>query len=48
MGGVVEERAGEPFRFEHTRSFIEWQIAGRQRLAALIALAEDIEAKLRS
>ena len=46
MDGVVDEHAGELFLSKHARPFIEWQIAGRQRLAALIALAEDIEAKL--
>ena len=46
MGEAVEERAGEPFRSEHARPFIEWQIAGHQRRATFIALAEDIEEKL--
>ena len=48
MGEAVEERAGEPFRSEHARPFIEWQIASHQRSAAFIALAEDIEEKLRA
>jgi len=48
MGEAVEERAGEPFRSEHARPFIERQIAGHQRRAELIALAKDIEDKLRA
>jgi hypothetical protein len=31
MGKAVEERAGEAFRSEHARPFIERQIAGHQR-----------------
>ena len=46
MREAVEERAGEPFRSEHARPFIEWKIAGHQRRAAFIALAEYVEEKL--
>jgi hypothetical protein len=48
MCEAVGERTGEPFRSEHARPFIERQIAGRQRRAAFVALAEDIEQKLRA
>ena len=43
MGEAVEERAGEPFRAEDRSPFIEWQVAGDERGAALIALAEHLE-----
>ncbi len=47
MGKVVEECAGDPFRSEHARPFIERQIARHQRRTGLIALANDIEENLR-
>ena len=43
MGEAVEERAGEPLGTEYARPLVEWQIAGDQRAAALVALAEDLE-----
>jgi hypothetical protein len=45
---TVEERAGEPFRSEDRGPFIEWQVAGHQCRAAFVALAEDLEEKLRA
>ena len=33
---------------EHGRPLVEWQIAGDQRAAALVALAEDLEQQLGS
>jgi hypothetical protein len=43
MGEPVEQRAGEPFRAEYGSPFIEWQVAGDQRGATFIALAEHLE-----
>ena len=43
VGEAVEERTGEPLRAENARPLIERQIAGDQRAAALVALAEDLE-----
>ena len=43
MGEPIEQRAGEPFRAEDRGPFIEWQIAGDQRGATFIALAEHLE-----
>src|SRR5882757_5027424 len=48
MREAVEERAGEPFRAEDRRPFIERQIAGDKRGATFIALAEDLEEQLRA
>ena len=48
MDKAVEVHAGEPFRSEHARPFIERQIAGHQRRVELIALPKDIEDKLRA
>lgn len=45
---AIEQRAGETLRTEHRRPFIEWQIAGHQRGATFIALAEDLEEQLRT
>ena len=46
MSEAVEECAGQPLRTEHGCPFIEWQIAGDQRAAALVTLAEDLEQQL--
>jgi hypothetical protein len=43
MREAVEERAGEPLGTEHGRPLIERQIARDQRVASLVALAEDLE-----
>ena len=43
MGQSVEQGAGEPFGSEHRCPFIERQIAGNQRAAAFVALAEHLE-----
>jgi hypothetical protein len=43
MGEPVEQDAGEPFGAEYGRPFIERQIAGDQRGATFIALAEHLE-----
>ena len=43
VGEAVEECAGQPLRAEHARPLVEWQIAGDQRTAALVALAENLE-----
>ena len=43
MGEPVEQGAGEPFGAEYGRPFIERQIAGDQRGATFIALAEHLE-----
>lgn len=39
----VEERAGEAFGAEHAGPFVERQLAGDQRAAAFVALAQDLE-----
>ena len=46
MGEAVEQRAGEPFRSEDRGPFIEWQVAGDERGAAFVALAEHLEEQL--
>ncbi len=43
MGETIEKRASEPFRSEDRGPFIEWQVAGHQRGAAFVALAENIK-----
>jgi hypothetical protein len=48
MREAVEERAGEPFRSEDRSPFIEWQVAGHERGAALIALAEHLKEQFRT
>ena len=37
---------GEPFRTEYGSPFIEWQVAGDQHAASLVALAEDLKQQL--
>ena len=44
----VEQRTGQPLRPEHAGPLVEWQIAGDEGRAALIALAEDLEQELRA
>ena len=48
VGEAIEKRAGEPLGPEHARPFIEWQVAGDERGAAFIALAEHFEEQLRT
>lgn len=48
MGEAIEQRAGEALRSKNGSPFIERQIAGDERRAAFVALAEDIEEKLRA
>ena len=48
MGETIEKSAGEPLGPEHARPFIEWQVAGDERGAAFIALAEHFEEQLRT
>ena len=43
MGEAVEERAGEALGAEHGCPLVEWQVAGHQGAAALVALTEDLE-----
>ena len=43
VGEAVEKCAGQPLGAEHGCPLVEWQIAGDQRAAALVALAEDLE-----
>src|SRR4051794_23562444 len=44
---AVEQGAGQPLAAEDLGPFVEWQIAGHQRGAALVALAEHLEQQLR-
>jgi hypothetical protein len=46
MGEPVEQGAGEPFGAEYGSPFIERQVAGDQRGATFIALAERLEEQL--
>src|SRR6202040_581263 len=46
VGQSVEQRTGQPLRPEHAGPLVEWQIAGDDGGAALIALAEDLEQEL--
>src|SRR5258708_8260912 len=46
VGQSVEQRTGQPLRPEHAGPLVEWQIAGNDGGAALIALAEDLEQEL--
>jgi hypothetical protein len=48
MGEAIEQRAREPLRSEDRGPFIEWQVAGHQRGAAFIALAEHLEEQFRT
>src|ERR1700731_3323801 len=48
MGEPVEQGAGEPFRAEYGSPFIERQVAGDQRGATFIALAEHLEEQFRA
>ena len=43
---VIEHRASETFRAEHAGPFIEWQVAGGDRRAALISLGEYLKRQL--
>jgi len=46
VGQSVEQRTGQPLGPEHAGPLVEWQIAGDDGGAALIALAEDLEQEL--
>src|ERR1700724_4812903 len=46
VGQSVEQRTGQPLGPEHAGPFVEWQIAGDDGGAALVALAEDLEQQL--
>lgn len=48
MGEAIEQCAREPLRSEDRGPFIEWQVAGHQRGAAFIALAEHLEEQFRT
>jgi hypothetical protein len=48
MGEAIEQRAREPLRPEDRGPFVEWQVAGHQRGAAFIALAEHLEEQFRT
>ena len=48
MGQAVEESAGQPFGAEGFGPFVERQVAGDQRGAALIALRDQLEQELRT
>ena len=41
VGEAVEQGAGQPLTAEDLGPFVEWQIAGHQRGAALVALARS-------
>jgi hypothetical protein len=43
VGQPIEQSAGQTFGAEHARPLVEWQIAGDDRRASLIALAENLE-----
>jgi hypothetical protein len=43
MREAVEQRAGESLGAKHGRPLVEWQVARNQRVASLVALAEDLE-----
>ena len=46
VGEPVEQGSGQPFRAEDLGPFLEGQVAGHQRRAAFVALAEDLEEQL--
>src|SRR6202049_4784774 len=46
VGQPVEQRTGQPLGPEHAGPLVEWQIAGDDGGAALVALAEDLEQQL--
>lgn len=46
MGQPVEKGAGQAFRAEGFRPFVEWQVAGDHGGAALIALRDQLEQQL--
>ena len=48
MSEPIEQRAGQPFRTEDRGPFIEWQVAGDQRGATFVALAEHLEEQFRT
>ena len=46
VGQPVEQCTGQPLGPEHAGPLVEWQIAGDDDGAALVALAEDLEQHL--
>ena len=46
VGQSVEQRTGQPLGPEYAGPFVEWQIAGDDGGAALVALAEDLKQQL--
>ncbi len=46
MREPVEQRAGQPLGTEHRRPLVERQVAGDDRRATFVALAEDLEQQL--
>ena len=48
MREPIEQRAGESFRSKDRGPLIEWQIAGDQRGATLVALTEHLEEQFRT
>src|ERR1700751_6272250 len=44
VGQSVEQRTGQPLGPEHAGPLVEWQIAGDNGGAALVALAEELGA----
>jgi len=46
VGQAVEQCAGQPFGAEGLGPLVEGQVAGDERCAALVALAEDLEEQL--
>jgi hypothetical protein len=43
MGEPVQQGSRQPLGSERFCPFVEWQVAGDQRRAALVAAAEDLE-----
>ena len=48
VGETVEQGAGQPLAAEDLGPFVEWQIAGHQRGAALVALVRSSFMMIRS
>jgi len=48
MRETVEERAGQPLGDEYRCPLVEWQVAGDDRRAAFISLAEHLEQQFRA
>jgi len=46
VGESIQQRAGQRSRAEDFRPFLKRQVAGHQRRAAFVALAEDPEEQL--